>query len=1000
MSAQERPWDAGSFWHRWDPHIHAPGTILEDEFGGDWEGYLRAIETSEPRIEALGITDYYVLDSYRAVRAYKDSGRLPDVRLIFPNVELRYELGVQKGSAVNVHLLVNPEDDDHVARLERFLSELTFETSGQYRCTRPELIRLGESIDANTRGYEAAALRKGVEQFKVNRARLHELCRNDPWASKNVVLALPASSKDGSSALQGSGQKSVREDIERNATFIFSGEEKVRQFWLGLGKVPISELIRTYRGPKPCIHGSDAHYLSRVGKPDKDRYTWIKGDLTFDSLLQASMEPANRAWIGVAPPAGPLDSEIISSVRLTNAEWLQHDWIDLNPGLVTVIGARGSGKTALADILGAGAGALTDDHLSDKSFASRASKFLRDSVAELRWADGRTTFHAMKFEPFSGQFEPTVQYLSQQFVDKLCSSEGIGTKLLNEVKRVVFDAHSPETRLGASTFDDLSDTVTTRPRSARESNQALLLDTISQLVAEWQRSLDLGDLKKKRDVLDTTLRRDKSDRAKLMGSGDDTNAKRMDAVTRAIDVVQVKVQTANRTHQALLSLRDEVVNMRTTQASLLLANLHRQFTEAGLTDVEWAAFRLQYAGQVDEILTRRIDEAKTKIDALLGGDVTLARAAIPANQLNTPLIPFGAVLEEQALFNLERETFRLRTLVGIDQSNAATFRKLSDKIAKDETEMSRLLREIQASETAPLRIDALNGARGSAYAAIFDSFSEEATLLETLYDPLRTRLNAATGSLGKLTFHVKRRVNVEKWIADGEELLDLRTSGPFQGRGSLMSTVQAELLPDWESGSSSDAANAIQFFRDKYDKETREQAKVNRADRVAFAKWYGRYVSWLYSTQHIDVTYSIQYDGTDIEQLSPGTRGIVLLLLYVAIDQNDARPLIIDQPEENLDPKSVYDDLVVHFREARQRRQIIVVTHNANIVVNADADQVIVADSGKHEPDKLPQISYVSGGLESPEIRKAACDILEGGEQAFKERAKRLRIHLADSDVR
>ena len=63
----------------------------------------------------------------------------------------------------------------------------------------------------------------------------------------------------------------------------------------------------------------------------------------------------------------------------------------------------------------------------------------------------------------------------------------------------------------------------------------------------------------------------------------------------------------------------------------------------------------------------------------------------------------------------------------------------------------------------------------------------------------------------------------------------------------------------------------------------------------------------------------------------------------------DQRPLIIDQPEENLDPNSVFEELVPHFREARHRRQVIVVTHNANLVVNEDADQVLVASSVRVE---------------------------------------------------
>jgi energy-coupling factor transporter ATP-binding protein EcfA2 len=96
--------------------------------------------------------------------------------------------------------------------------------------------------------------------------------------------------------------------------------------------------------------------------------------------------------------------------------------------------------------------------------------------------------------------------------------------------------------------------------------------------------------------------------------------------------------------------------------------------------------------------------------------------------------------------------------------------------------------------------------------------------------------------------------------------------------------------------------------------------------------------------------------------LSPGTRGIVLLLLYLALDRDDDRPLIIDQPEENLDPKSIFDELVDCFRRAKLRRQIVIVTHNANLVVNTDADQVIIAKCGPHRPRALPEISYLRVG--------------------------------------
>jgi hypothetical protein len=67
------------------------------------------------------------------------------------------------------------------------------------------------------------------------------------------------------------------------------------------------------------------------------------------------------------------------------------------------------------------------------------------------------------------------------------------------------------------------------------------------------------------------------------------------------------------------------------------------------------------------------------------------------------------------------------------------------------------------------------------------------------------------------------------------------------------------------------------------------------------------------------------------------------------------------------------------------------VTHNANLVVNTDADQLIIAEAGPG----LPPITYRSGGLDQADIREKVCDILEGGERAFRDRTRRLRIVLS-----
>ena len=107
---------SGSIWRRWDPHVHFPGTVINDQFGGDgaWEANLAQLEVRTPVIEAIGVNDYYSLDTYERLQASKAAGRLPDCGVIFPNIEMRLALGTVKGQWVNVHLLVSPEQDNHV----------------------------------------------------------------------------------------------------------------------------------------------------------------------------------------------------------------------------------------------------------------------------------------------------------------------------------------------------------------------------------------------------------------------------------------------------------------------------------------------------------------------------------------------------------------------------------------------------------------------------------------------------------------------------------------------------------------------------------------------------------------------------------------------------------------------------------------------------------------------------------------------------------------------
>lgn len=91
----------GSEWCRWEPHIHAPGTLMNNQFSGPnaWDDYRTKLEQATPIIEAIAVTDYYVTDTYQKVLQHRDSGRLTNVALIFPNVEVRLDVATSSCSA-------------------------------------------------------------------------------------------------------------------------------------------------------------------------------------------------------------------------------------------------------------------------------------------------------------------------------------------------------------------------------------------------------------------------------------------------------------------------------------------------------------------------------------------------------------------------------------------------------------------------------------------------------------------------------------------------------------------------------------------------------------------------------------------------------------------------------------------------------------------------------------------------------------------------------------
>jgi hypothetical protein len=216
---------------------------------------------------------------------------------------------------------------------------------------------------------------------------------------------------------------------------------------------------------------------------------------------------------------------------------------------------------------------------------------------------------------------------------------------------------------------------------------------------------------------------------------------------------------------------------------------------------------------------------------------------------------------------------RSRSLTELD------FRSVTQK----EAALRKLQTTIETAGGASDRRTALLERRRTEYRASFATLLDEEATLQTLYAPLAEQIEAAGNALAKLQFVVGRHVNIAQWADEGENLLDLRKTSTFRGEGALLQIATERLAKVWATGTAEAASTAIQTFFTDYRPELLKAMPPN-IDRANRRAWEQQLITWLYNTSHIEVHYSVQYNNTPIEKLSPGTRGIVLLLLYLVLD--------------------------------------------------------------------------------------------------------------------
>lgn len=893
----------GSEWRKWDLHIHTPGTAKNDHYGNSdevWERYIDALEKSD--VTVFGITDYFSISNYIKVKEYQKQNRLKG-KFLLPNVEMRIYPVTDKSKLINIHAIFDPFLD--VADIEReFFRQLQFTyNDASYSCIDNDLAKLGRIVENNPNLADDVAIKKGIDAFAVSYEALKKVI-DKAFFKGHVIIALSNGSKDGVTGIlnQEGNMQPLRKEITRMSDIILSGNPGDVEYFSG-AKTSVEEVVSTYGSLKPCIIGSDAHSLDKVGVFPNDRITWIKADPTFEGLKQILFEPKERVRISDAMPDFKYDYNIIDHVVL-NTAGVWNQTIPLNQNLNTIIGGRSTGKSTLLASMAAKFQKIKNDENYDfiKGLSDNVHVFWRDGLE----ADNKE-----------------IEYFTQNEIANIISrrdSDKLFLEILTSLPNIR-EAYEKFKADEAAKFASIQAKVSLFFEKRRQYNEKNAY--VKTLGDKEGIKREIEKFAKERD----TIQRNLTDKKELLERFQ----------------IAAKELADLRTKEVVMRQDLEILNLLSS-SNLLSIN----------PSVSWL-------GLTEEI-SQKVSEEIQKVLA----------------QSNSQLQDFV-----KDLISKEDNAFKALAREINEKQNASDYQE-GKKIFDENKNLSHVMEQISNLSKQILLIN------------------KESQILEELSKECKT---IASDLLNEHLSYLDMMNSIASVLRIQHDNITL--SAGYELKKDL-----EEKLNECISLRSASMNALIVNVIFQYQKKTKDSIKeclkdlLNKALRgeITFKNGYDvqSFISMILSGNWFSLQYSVDYEGDNLSDMSPGKRSFVVLKLL--LDFSDKKcPILIDQPEDNLDNRAIYNELVKYVREKKKERQIILVTHNPNIVVGADSEEVIVANqNGKNAPnDRGIKFQYVHGSLENTSaritddnepilyrcgIREHVCDILEGGENAFRDR--------------
>ncbi len=970
----------GAQWRIWDLHVHTPAT-----YGGEYEEFIKNAQESEAAV--IGLNDYCTVEGYETV---KGLGGIPG-KIIFPVVEFRmHNLLTTKrnpnGVRINFHIIFT--NDDRI-----FPKIKTWVQSLDCLDEKGEPIQLGTASDLKKVSFDFEKVIKSLKDYN-----LYE---------DHALVWLPYDEYGGIDEIDPNSDGFFKLSLIKKAHIMGSSTKKQIDFFKWEDeKFSKEQFENLFDKPKPCIKGSDAHKINypfgklqnKDSQPD-NKYCWIKADTTFDGLKQIIIEP-ERVFIGEEPDllkrVRSNKTKFIKSLgvnKIPNAilddVWFDDYYVELNSALVAIIGNKGGGKSAITDIISL-CGNTHQDHThfsfltKDKFRNPKPFNLSERFEATLTWEDGTTSVKKLNENP-NKDLSERVKYIPQHFLERLCSNVD-SDEFEKEIKQIIF-THTPvDNRFNKSSLDELIN-----------YKSSLVYEEISQLLNEISKvNSEVIRLEK---ISSTSYRRSVEDKLKL--KREELEAHKTIFPTKpSVETEDVKAGMSLKELEDLraeiTSCENEIATLKATRSALVLSIEELNQTQQYYEQLGEKLSKISSSDHHKNLVKHKVDTAQ------------VFSYSISIEPIKDKLSDFSlelAKIDDQ--LNQNSEKSKVSYIVTLNNKLS----KLQEELDKPAKEHQKYLDDLKIWEATKAKIegdattdDSLNfyqyqliyldgqlnldlieaqGKRIDLVHQLYDKKELLVAIRKELFKPV-TQFIADFKEL-KARYDVKLDVSLEmKSFSDTFFLkVNQQKKGTFCGKEEGYKKL-SEIVEKASFNSKESFVNFTSEIVENllFDKRNNNNEGLEIESQLKKGVELNELYDFIFSFEYLQPVYNLKLGSKALKELSPGERGALLLIFYLVLD-NDDIPLIIDQPEENLDNESVYHILVHFIKKVKEKRQIIIVTHNPNLAIVCDADQIIHMNIDKMDKNS---VRYHCGAIENAVTNKTVVNILEGTLPAFNNR--------------